>query len=164
MRAAPPVQATSRVGGGWWLAQRVLVAVVAANLVHWLAGWLDAPALAAPIAAGLAAALAWVWASTRRLPQAWHLHWDGAHWSLGSPSRAGAAGEASGSALPMIDLGTWMLVRFDPSEAGGDRTSRPQWLVFSGARDPAAWRALRVALYAGAPGRGAAAGVVDSAA
>jgi hypothetical protein len=152
MRAAPPVQATSRVGGAWPLVQRTLLGTAAASLVHWLAGWLDVPAVAALFAAAGSGALAWVWAATRRLPPPQRLRWDGSQWSLASLGPGHLAGEANGKALPIIDLGSWMLVRFDVCEARDDRKSRPHWLALSRTQEPAVWRALRVALYATAPG------------
>ncbi len=52
----------------------------------------------------------------------------------------------------MIDLGVWLLVRFDPSGTQSAKKERSHWLAFARAQDPATWRGLRVALYASAAG------------
>lgn len=123
--SAAAVTLGCRDGGAWRAALAVLRGLAVAALLAWVGPWL------APLALAVAA---WSW---RRVSLAVpRLSWDGAAWRLD-----GAAGRAE----PALDLGGWMLIRFAP-EAGAIA-----WLPVSPAADPAAWGALRAALYSSAP-------------
>jgi hypothetical protein len=148
MRAAPAVQAVSCGTGAWRWLQAACHALAAAGLTAWIGGWSESPhgwtALAAA-AVGLAAAIgADRLSPPRRVP----LAWDGTVWRVG--------GDAArlGTLAPVLDLGGWMLLRFEPEAGEGGRL----WLPVS-ARDVPAWPALRLAVHAGAaPRTGARAG------
>jgi hypothetical protein len=125
MRVQQLVYASSAAVAGFW---------VGAQCGFGAAAWL-------PL--GLVLALAAAWLSGRRLRSAPALLiWDGSVWSL---RREGAA-QQPGRALPMLDLGTWVLVRFEPIESDALRGSR--WLALGRRNAPAGWPALRVALHA----------------
>jgi hypothetical protein len=163
MRAAPPVQATSQAAGLWRFSQLALGALAAASLVHWVAGWLEAPESWDLMACGVAALLAWLVAARCALPTTHGLRWNGSVWSI----RSQGTGEAEGAAGLMIDLGSWLLVRFERLDALPDRhpharlslRQRVQWLSLSRHDNPASWHGLRVALHSSAspPGTPAAA-------
>ncbi|HMO46754.1 MAG TPA: hypothetical protein PKB14_12075 [Rubrivivax sp.] len=105
-------------------------------------------ALGSLLAAGVAA----VWAGRRWRTPALSLAWDGGAWQLAAPGGEPRAGQA----LPMLDLGHWMLVRFTPEDAGRTAWRRAVWLPLSRRENPHAWPALRVALHAPQPARRAA--------
>ena len=105
-----------------------------AVLVGWLLAQRWSGAGVAPLGAALAASFALALASRWRADKPSRLAWDGAAWTLQPPR-----GEAlAGRARVMIDLGHWMLVRFDPGT---------RWLALARA-GVADWQALRVALHA----------------
>jgi hypothetical protein len=147
MRAAPAVQVPSRDGGLWRAAQALLAALAAAGGVSWAAGWAEVPAgstaLLALAAAGVAAGLQALAAPAP--PRT--IGWDGGGWWL---EEAGCAREA-GRIRPSLDLGAWMLVRFEPEPGGAGR-----WLPLARRDAPAAWPAWRAAVAA-APARAAGA-------
>jgi hypothetical protein len=144
MRAAPPVQALSCSAGRWQSVQQVLYASTAAVSSYWAGSHLvgGGPWLAlASLALGLGGAAAAV-RGTALPPR--QLAWDGAVWALHSSQD----GWRPGQVMLMLDLGTWMLLRFMPTPPHGARRAAAQWLPLS-ARDAAgSWPALRVALYA----------------
>ena len=149
MRVAPPVQALSCATGPWRALQQGLYAMSVAVAVLWAgahglggAAWVIGVALGLGVGAALLAG--------RWLPSApQQLMWDGAVWSLQSPR-----GERrTGQAVLMLDLGTWLLVRFVPDIGAGPR--RAEWLPLRRADGPQGWRALRVALLAPRPQVGA---------
>ncbi|MEO7851319.1 MAG: hypothetical protein ABIR94_03560 [Rubrivivax sp.] len=92
----------------------------------------------------MAAVLAWLVVSRSALPAAHGLRWNGSAWCLSSQ----AMGESHGAARLMIDLGSWLLVRFEWREAQPARRLRVHWLSMSRHDNPASWHGLRVALHA----------------
>jgi hypothetical protein len=144
MRVAPPVQAVSCSAGPWHAVQIALYAMSAAVAVGWAAAMLWEPG-AAPLAAGLLAGpVAAVIARFTLPPHAMQLAWDGSAWQLRRPEREARAGR-----VPlMLDLGSWMLVRFSPM---GVRRRGTVWLPLSRRDAAGAWLALRVALHASQP-------------
>ncbi len=72
------------------------------------------------------------------------LAWDGSAWQLCLPDRE----VRSGQVALMLDLGSWMLVRFSPL---GLRRRGTVWLPLSRRDAAGAWPALRVALHAPQP-------------
>jgi hypothetical protein len=139
MRAAPAVQVPSRESGPWRAAQALLVALAAIAAVSWAAGWGQVPAgwtVLAALVAGSAAAGGQAWAASAH-PQV--IGWDGARWWLAPAGRA----RATGHVRPALDLGAWMLVRFEPE--GHDRA---RWLALARRDAPAAWPAWRAAVAA----------------
>jgi hypothetical protein len=139
--AAPAVRYLSPSGdAAWRRLQRVLAAVAGATLGAWAASWLDAaPPVVAAAAAAMAACLAWAMGATLGPPGV-DLAWDGGAWLCD-----GQAGTAS----LHIDLGTQLLVRFQPDRPG----CRVRWLGLSRRGAPQVWHAVRVALHATPPSR-----------
>jgi len=87
----------------------------------------------------LGSALGWMLAS--RSPGT--LTWRQGQWTL---SRL-PAGPCSGAVQAQLDLGSWMLLRFQPADQG-----RSKWLAVRGSAAGQAWHALRATLFApGAP-------------
>ena len=118
MRAAPPVQMACGRDGRWRYAVGVLVAATAVGLGHWASGWLGrSPEVL--VVATLLAAMAGVgvaWGLGGMADPGW-LVWDGRAWALqGQP----------GQVAVMIDLGSWMLLRFRTQGSTGWR-----WLPLS---------------------------------
>lgn len=104
MRAAPPVQMACGRGGRWRHAVGVLAATAALALGLWVTGWLGR----SPGVVGLVVVLAVVagvavsWQLGGLDDPGW-LIWDGRAWTLqGQP----------GQVAVMIDLGSWLLLRF----------------------------------------------------
>lgn len=141
MRAAPAVLVVAADGSGWRAARRSLYALTAMAAAAWSArrlGGTAGPAAAAAAAAGLITAVLHARCAPAAPPR--RLRWDGAQWAL-----AAAEGEfAAGSIRPALDLGIWLLLRFDPAAGGA-----AQWLPVDRALQPAAWPALRAAVFAG---------------
>ena len=152
MRAAPNVQARACAGGLWPWVQRLLYALAMAVAAWWLGAQLREPDAWLALGSLLAGAFVAAWAGRRRRDPPLSLAWDGSAWQLTAPGGEPQAGQA----LPMLDLGPWMLVRFTP--AGADRQAwRPAvWLPLSRREAPDLWPALRVALHAPQPARRAA--------
>ena len=141
MRAPPPARALSTSAGTWLGLQKLLFAASAAVAVYWAGAHLGVPGPGLPLASlifgGVVAAVAGrVLAEPPTL-----LAWDGAAWSVD----VAGAGLRPGRPLLMLDLGGWMLVRFDPEGSASGRQAR--WLPLSRRDAGAAWPALRVALH-----------------
>jgi hypothetical protein len=126
-----------------------LLAAVAATLcvlVAW--AWTTAdefPLLvrAAVLGAAALACAAVVRLALRRPARA--LRWTGARWEL----EVGPAGEAVGGDVRVaLDLGGWMLVRFEPS---APLPRLPLWVPLARAGRGVDWHALRCCLYAPRP-------------
>ena len=105
-----------------------------------LAAGADDPAAwgvcAAVLAGAAAGAIAW-----RTCPvNAWHIEWQGQACRL-SPL-AGSAAACEGQLRPMIDLGSWLLLRFRATDGGCER-----WLTASARRMGQGWHPLRAALF-----------------
>jgi hypothetical protein len=158
MRAPPPVEVTCVLGPAWRAALSSLVGLSAAVPAAWglplaAAQWGNPPgsspgALGSPLVQGgvvLAVAVMMsgaFWLMSRRSGVGERtLRWDGQDWVLA----VGGSPDQRGDAALMLDLGPWMLVRFDPSGTKGGRAA--SWLTLSAAVDPARWAALRGALW-----------------
>lgn len=147
--------------GQWWAhADRLPgLAAVATAAQHATAP--AAPTAALLVALGVAMAVAGLGWRRLRSP-AVQLSWDGSAWRLApaetcnprqSADAAGAPGRdaidaPSGTLTVAIDLGRWMLLRWQP-EAG-----RSRWIAAAAGEAGPAWHALRVAAFgtAGATG------------
>ena len=124
--------------------QRLLAALTAAVAVWWLGAQLRGPDRWLALGSLLAASVAAVWAGRRWRTPALSLSWDGSAWQLAAPGAEPCAGQA----LPMLDLGRWMLVRFTPEVDGRPAWRQAVWLPLAQRAAPAEWPALRVALHA----------------
>jgi len=124
--------------------QLALYAISTAVAVWWLGAQHVQPGapllLLSLLLGGVAALVAWRALSGPALS----LGWDGSAWQL---QRSGIDRQAGRVAL-MLDLGSWLLVRFVPDAAPARTRRRAAWLPLSRRDAPAAWPALRVALHA----------------
>ena len=141
MRAAPAFEVSLHRFGLW----RSAVAAVCLLGVAAVAAWLVARPLAsaaswAAVGAGLIG-LALCAVSLLRVAPA-VLGWDGSGWWL----RRGSGDTVTGTLQVNIDLGAWMLLRFEPVSSGGRR--RAVWLPVQRHGLEAQWHALRCAVHA----------------
>ena len=173
MRAPPPVEVTSALGRAWQAALSLLVGASVAVPLAWALPYVAAhrdshqpdlllDGLANPL---VQAALAlWVgamvvaafWLSRRGSPRERTLAWDGQDWVLAGD--ASGRPDQRGDAALMLDLGPWMLVRFQPTAAargGFAGLGAGTWLPLTLAGDLARWAALRGALWNWRAGRAA---------
>jgi hypothetical protein len=133
VRQAPPVGVTCTGRGAWRVGSALLAALAAASVAAWASAHALLPVLSQSMVALLAALAAGAFAWVRAAVPPAQLVWDGAAWRLdGEPGRLAVA----------LDLGGWLLLRFD-AEAGGRR-----WLPVGAAEAGAAWHALRCAVLA----------------
>lgn len=144
MRAPAPVRHPVACGGFWWAAWQSLALVAAAAVLIWLGiGWRQGEPLWAlgVVAVAAGGILSWSLAGLRSL-RGWQvLVWDGQTWCL--HSRAGQC--CSGRVRVALDLGPWMLMRWQPDEgqAGGTLT-----LPLARVDGPQGWPRLRQAVHA----------------
>ena len=155
MRASPAIDVMLTRFGVWRTAVALLAAAAVAAVWAWWSTWDTSPphnvsiALLAALVtvSGVIVALA---ASLARVPCT-ALRWDGQGWQMWRVRRERAAvGEpVAGEVFIAIDLGVWMLLRFEPAVRGlGLRTV---WLPVQRTGIEAQWHALRCALYSPRP-------------
>ena len=152
MRASPAVEVTLTRFGAWQAGMGVLAFASASCVLAWWATQHRLP----PVGAGMAAAavlcaLGWLLLPLVRVPHA-RLRWDGRGWQL-RPTES-AAGSASAEAVAgelavAMDLGAWMLLRFEPLARA--RWATPVWLPVQRAGIEPQWHALRCAVYSPRP-------------
>jgi hypothetical protein len=147
MHAAPPVRMSLGVDPG----SRVFVIVcstgAAANFTAWVAGALQQPATVVGAVALLSAAVAAALSRhlLRRRALGGVLAWDGATWRWRSASAPTAdLAEAAGDVRIMIDLGQWLLLRFEPAPPQRQAVA---WLAVSRQQAGAAWPQWRAVLF-----------------
>lgn len=148
MRCAPPVQMSCTRSARWQWLSAVIWGTAAGGIAGWAALWFE---WVAPVAASVAAALVGAAMSGQVLGHRCDrlLAWDGTRWTLDG---------REGTARLAIDLGRWLLVRFDAAGAGIGRTC---WLpVELGAAGAPAHR-CRAALVAATAGVASPAGSAD---
>jgi hypothetical protein len=135
MRAAPALALTIERYGCWRVTVALLCAAAAAAVGAWLGAGRWAVAIGIVAAAGSLV-------TTRRT--AVRLSWDGEQWALGlGPAPSGHV--AVGRPRVMIDIGPFMLLRFE-------RASAPVlWLPLQRYGYEASWHALRCAVYSPRP-------------
>jgi hypothetical protein len=150
MRASPAFQVTIRRFGIWRVGVCVLMVAAAGGLIAWVSTRDDAAArywLAAPAAALIAAA-----AKLLRCP-AMSLRWDTQTWRMGPAATVGEE-PWSGHLAVAVDLGAWMLLRFERDAAPGLR--RIVWLPLQRRGLATRWHTLRCAVYSARPAAGRA--------
>jgi len=173
MRAPPPVDYPSGLSRPWRGLLALLVGASVASLVAWVLPYVGAHdgarqpgdllgVLADPVAeAALALATGGVacivvWLSCKSgSANGRALRWDGQDWVLADSP--GGRPDQRGDAALMLDLGPWMLVRFQPTAAarsGFAGLGAGTWLPLRLAGDLARWAALRGALWNWRAGRG----------
>ena len=145
MRASPAFQVVLERFGVWRCAVIVCSLSGAAALTAWLA-LQPVPPLPAPfqwIAVALAFLVLASGAAVARVRPV-SLRWDGQLWHLGPPASAGHEPRA-GALCVLIDLGPWMLLRFEPAESTWRRGAT--WLPAQRRGLEAQWHALRCAVH-----------------
>ena len=155
MRASPPFQISVTRFGVWRAAVVGLSALASATLVAWLASRDEFTALGWQLAAGAAGAmlLASSLALVRIAPLS--LRWDSQQWHLGPAASAGDE-PWPGSVAVALDLGGWMLLRFEHDNA--PRHRRFSWLPIQRSGLEHRWHAMRCAVYCARPASGTDAG------
>jgi hypothetical protein len=151
MRASPAFRIRVARYGVWRAAVAALVVVAFAVQAAWLASRAaDTPVAASVMLAivGLAL-LGGAAGATRTAPV--ELYWDTRRWLL-HPNGTGA-GPHPGNLTIALDLGDWMLLRFDPDPAPPARR-RATWLAVQRIGVEAHWHALRCAVYCARPAPG----------
>ncbi len=155
MRTSPAIDVVLTRFGVWRAAIALLAAAALAAIWAWWSTWDAAQPpdtnivllAALGIASGMVVALAASLSNVR--PTA--LRWDGQGWSLRRPQRNhGAAGEpVAGEIIVAMDLGLWMLLRFEPALRVG--RIRCVWLPVQRRGIETQWHALRCAVYSPRP-------------
>jgi len=149
MRAAPALQVTVSGRGAWrWLAV-ALAAASAASSTWWLVSRLGGATGSAAFAVCIASALAAIIAGRALRQPPRYLRFDGQHWRLGT---APGADEQTrpGELAVVMDLGPWMLLRFDAPADGTHQRCR-HWLALGRDELQTQWHALRCAVYSPRP-------------
>jgi hypothetical protein len=148
MRASPAFQVSLRRFSLWRGASAVLAGCAAAAMGLWWhaidheLAWFT-KTLAAAAAVGFIALAA---SLLRQRPLS--LRWDGQQWHLGPASSIGNE-PGSGRLGPAVDLGGWMLLRFDHEPAS--RRRLPVWIGVQRRGLEREWHALRCAVYSPRP-------------
>ncbi len=139
MDCAPAVSVPCHDGGVWRASVALLAALAGSSLAAWVLAYQQASELATGSGALLTGLLCGVAGWRRGATTPASLVWDGTGWRLDpGPLEPGIA-------TVVIDLGPWMLIRFQSS------ARRRRWFGLSRAEVGPGWSALRVALFA--PGR-----------
>jgi len=134
--------------GAWRGALCVLVALAAGVPAGWivLILWPQAGTVALGAAAAVAAC-AGLLTNALAPDGGGLLHWDGRAWRWHADG-APAAG-SPGAVHLVLDLGAWILLRFDAADG---RPAR-RWLALAARRDPQRWPQLRALLWTWRPAR-----------
>jgi hypothetical protein len=145
VHAAPPVRVSLARSPGWIVFNALCGGIAGANLAAW---WVlrneAAGAAAIGVVCGAAAAAIAGWFAWRAQAPG-DLNWDGTHWQWQG---------IDGQAQVAIDLGGWMLLRFEAlagEPAGELSRGRRRWIAASRTASRGPWHALRAALHAPQP-------------
>jgi hypothetical protein len=147
MRAAPALQVTVARYGAWRAFETFVVASACGVLAAWTIGLGVVPGSWGWLAFGAAGAAA-VGVAIRKRPPV-RLQWDGRGWRVGAPPAADAADLPAGQLRVMLDLGGFLLLRFEPQEPRRDAAA--SWLPVQRRGLEAHWHALRCAVYSPRP-------------
>jgi hypothetical protein len=153
MRAIAACQFSLNRFGVWRLAVMALTGSVVLTLLFWFLGqplalhWGIAAAVGVVAIASLG-----LGASLGQIKEV-SLSWDGLDWHVGPADSAGHEG-AAGTLSVTLDLGAWMLLRFQADTPG--RGSRMTWLPVQRRGLEPQWHELRCAVYSPRPARDAA--------
>jgi hypothetical protein len=152
MRASPAFQVVLDRFGVWRWAVLGFALSGACVMAAWLAAQpASVPAAMRWLTALVAFAVLGLGACASRV-QPVSLRWDGQLWHLGPPASAGHE-PRSGELRVLIDLGPWMLLRFEP--AASTWRHRATWLPAQRRGLESQWHALRCAAHSPRPQPGA---------
>lgn len=151
MRASPAFQVVLDRFGVWRGAVTCAALSGAVVMTVWLVSQPPLPGAARWGLALSAFALLMLGATAARVRPV-SVRWDGQLWHLGPPGSAGHEPH-DGQMRVLLDLGPWMLLRFDRAEAS--RRSRAVWLPVQRRGLESQWHALRCAVYSPRPRPGA---------
>jgi hypothetical protein len=155
MRAAPPFQVCVERLGVWRAAVIALLTVSAAVAVAWLIARHASMPFGWQVAIGGVSVLLLAGGAGLFRISPFCLRWDGQAWHLGPAASAGDE-PCRGSLAVALDLGAWMLLRFDHESAMRGRRTR--WLPVQRRGLEGRWHALRCAVYCSRPVSGIDAG------
>ena len=146
MRASPAVEVALMRFGVWQTTVVVLASASALSALAWCGTQHRLPPIAAGVATGAVLfALVGLAASLLRVPHAL-LRWDGRGWHLRRLGSASVPAEpVAGEVAVAIDLGSWLLLRFEP--LARTRWTPRVWLPVQRAGIEPQWHALRCAVY-----------------
>ncbi len=150
MRASPPLRITVRRFGVWRACVGGVMAAVLAALAAWaLAG--ERPSGLALLGVGAGALPLLAGAAGLLRCAAFTLRWDGQAWRLNDGMDADDDAPA-GELCVAIDLGAWLLLRFDRPPGRFGR--RAAWLPVQRRGLEAQWHAFRCGVYSPRPAAG----------
>jgi len=152
MHGSPSCTITVTRFAAWRVAVAAVLLAALASLLAWVLGsplgadaWVRAAvAAAALVSVGLAVSL-WRQAPVR-------LRWDGLAWAMAPAADSGA--ERPGRLEVAIDLGSFLLLRFLPAQAG---RAGGRWIPVGRAGLESEWHAFRCAVHSPVPAGVAAA-------
>ena len=147
MRASPAFQITLERFGAWRTALIALTALAAAALAAWWVADTDARSQLVAASLGLVSVGALCACAASWRCETMRLRWDGQFWYLASP-----LGHAEVQARRLdvaLDLGAWMLLRFEHDLASPMR--RVTWVPAQRRGHVPQWHALRCAVYCARP-------------
>jgi len=155
MRASPAFQVTVERFGIWRAVVLALLSAAAATLSAWLLSEAGSTPVALLVPVGLAGAALVASAALLLRCRPTSLRWDSTQWHLGAPGTAGDEPH-TGRLAVAIDLGGWMLLRFEHDLTR--RWRRTTWLPVQRRGLESQWHALRCAVYCARPVEGHVAG------
>lgn len=155
MRASPAFHARVERFGAWRAAIAALLVIAGAALVAWLASRDEFTPLSVRLAVAVLGVAVLLAAARAMRCRALDLHWDGQAWQVRHAHPTGGAPMAGRIAVA-LDLGAWMLLKFDRRDV--PRHRRTVWIPVQRRGLEAQWHALRCAVYCARSARGHDAG------
>ena len=149
MRAIVAAQFRVTRFGAWRIAVWLLAGSSVLSLMVWGFASRESNPLTHMALAGILASSSVAIAIQLTRQQACSLRWDARNWYLGRADQIGDE-PLQGDLSVVIDLGPWMLLRFDPAGAAPRRQVR--WLPVQRRGLEAHWHELRCAVYSPRPG------------
>jgi hypothetical protein len=153
MRAIAACQFTLSRFEAWRCAVVALTGCVILVLSLWFIGQPETPHGGVAAALGLVALAALGLGASLLPTRAVSVRWDGRDWHAG-PADAVGQEPLSGALSVSVDLGSWMLLRFQPDAPA--RRFGATWLPVQRRGLEPQWHALRCAVYSPRPARDAA--------
>jgi hypothetical protein len=148
MRASPSFQISLRRFGVWRCAVITIVGLGFVIVGSWLMTREQRPGAALLMATALGGVGLLAWAVSLTRLGSLRLRWDGQIWRAGA-SDIEVDNLAVGELLVAIDLGPWMMLRFEP--ATRRRFRRFSWIPVQRWGIESEWHSLRCALYSPRP-------------